>query len=138
MSTAVSLRTLRRLVAPGMLIAAGLAVTGAPATIAVAAAPQLVITAPTEVALGSPIQVGLQLSDADGVAGLEVSSQFDATAVEFGGVYFGGQGDDHGNIVTTVADDPGTGASWMAYTCVTLGCPAPSTNRDALTTARLR
>jgi hypothetical protein len=109
----------------------------APARLA-ALGPQLSIVAPTQVALGEPIEIDVSLRDAPTVAGYEASVRYDESAGDFGGVVFG-DGSSSGDVATTVTTDPVGGAAYAAYTCLASGCPASSPgDRAALERVQVR
>lgn len=131
-------RPFGRLLVPGALLLSAAATFTPPLADATASTPTVVVTAPTQVELGTPIEISFSLTAADDVAGLELSARFDDAAVGFGGLYFGDGTGTAGDIVTAVAAQPGVGVTGLAFTCRADGCPSAGSSRTDLVSSRLR
>src|SRR4051812_46131640 len=104
--------------------------------------PRIEVSAPGSVALGDPLTIDVDLVGVEGVAGFEVSAQFDTAHADFAGVSFGNAAASGGtgNAMTMIANDLARGVSFGAFSCDVAGCPTGSAEaaEQALHHAELR
>ncbi len=87
---------------------------------------QLNITAPQSVEIDYPVEIEINISNPDQIAGYELLFQFDKEAVEFAGLYAGNEDAMPLGREMVILDEVPQGAAFGVYTCHIEGCVQPS------------